>query len=125
MKHISFSWTTAALLAGAKTCTRRSWNDAYAKRFHAGDLVAAYDKSPRAGGKQIATIRLTRDPYQEFVRDAPPEDYQREGLAWMEERGVLIQRATPRQFWADWQAANTLEWVIRFEGVKGEQDGET
>lgn len=41
MRIISFAWTSPALLAGAKTVTRRDWDDSYARRFSAGELVAA------------------------------------------------------------------------------------
>ena len=118
---ISFAWTTPALLAGEKTVTRREWSDNYAHRFKAGDLVAAYDKNPRAGGKQIATIRLTCDPYLENTRDAPSSDYIAEGLKYLADNGVLIQGMTPFTFWAAWKAAELLVWVIRFEVVRKER----
>ncbi len=121
MNIISFAWTTDALLAGAKTCTRREWTDDFAKRFHAGDLVAAYNRNPRNGGKQIATIRLTRDPYPEFLADAPEDDYAAEGLAWMERQGLLVpvggKRIVPSRFWELWKWNNPLVWVVRFELV--------
>ena len=122
MKIISFSWTTPALLAGAKTVTRREWSDDYAKSFHKGDFVAAYDRGPRSGGKQIATIRLTQDPYQEHVASAPYQDYEAEGLAWIESKGLMIQGVSPYDFWLEWRDENPLVWVIKFEVVKYGQD---
>ena len=53
MKIISFAWTTEALLAGIKTCTRRDWNDDYARRFKNGEFCQAFDRNPRAGGKRV------------------------------------------------------------------------
>ena len=79
---ISFAWTTLPLLTGDKTVTRRRWTKDYASRFHAGDLVDAYDRSPRAGGQKVATIRLTCDPYRERLADMPEEDLAAEGGLW-------------------------------------------
>lgn len=90
MKIISFAWTTPALLAGRKTVTRRDWQLGYASGFHAGDLVAAYNRSPRHGGRQVATIRLTRAPYLESTKEAPPEDYEAEGLAYLDSIGAKV-----------------------------------
>ncbi len=55
---ISFAWTTAALLEGRKTVTRREWTDKHAAKFKPGDLVDAWDKSPRFKGKKVAVIRI-------------------------------------------------------------------
>jgi hypothetical protein len=115
VKIISFAWTTPALLAGRKKVTRREWSKDYAQRFKAGDLVAAYDKNPRNGGKQIATIRLTHDPYLERTDQMPGSDYEDEGLKYFEEQGLLFRGMTPQTFWRNWKAAKTLVWVIRFE----------
>ena len=119
MKIISFAWTTPALLAGRKTCTRRTWSDDYARRFKAGEIVAAYDRGPRNGGKQVAIIRLLQTPYQERVNEAPDPDYEAEGLQWMEEQGKLIQGLPPSVFWRQWQRDNPLVWVVRFELING------
>ena len=118
MKIISFSWTTAALLQGHKTVTRRSWSPNYARQFHAGDLVAAYDRSPRYGGKQVATIRLTQDPYLENTANMPEADYEAEGLAWMERNTMIIQGEWPNAFWDSWKDDAEDVWVIRFEFVE-------
>lgn len=53
MMIISFAMTVNAFLSGSKTVTRRFWKDKYAAKFHAGDIVDAYSKSPRNGGKKI------------------------------------------------------------------------
>ena len=82
MKIISFGWTWPALLAEPplrKTVTRRDWNVEYALRFK-GDLIQAFDKSPRFGGKKIATIRLIRSPYNEPIDLMPDSDYEAEGF---------------------------------------------
>ena len=118
MKIISFAWTTPAFKAGAKTVTRRSWSDSYAKSFRRGDLVQAWDRLPRAGGKRVGTIELTTDPYQEHVGLAHAEEYRCEGLAWMEQQGMKIQGVSPLDFWKDWQQSNEIVWVVRFKVVE-------
>lgn len=118
MKIISFAWTTEALLAWVKTKTRRHWNDRYARSFKAGELVQAYDKLSRAGGKRVAIVRLTRDPYQERTSKMGYADYYAEGLAWMETKGYLIKGVTPFKFFQNWIAADELVWVICFEVIK-------
>jgi len=119
MRIISFGWTTAALLAGRKTVTRRLWKAPYARRFHKGDLLAAYDRSPRIGGKHVATIRLTADPYLESTADAPPEDYAGEGFDYLTELGKNVDGMPPASLWRVWHWPQTAQmlWVVRFELV--------
>lgn len=123
MRIICFAWTTAALVVGAKTCTRRKWPPNWARQFHKGDLVVAYDRSPRYGGKQVAMIRLTQDPYRENTADAPDADYEAEGLAWMEREMLPIFQNKRRftfanDFWDAWKNEAEDVWVVRFELVK-------
>lgn len=81
---IAFAWTTAAFEAGVKFCTRRDWDDDYATRFHMGMVAQAWDYGPRNGGKVKGLIRLTVKPYKENTANMPDEDYENEGLGWME-----------------------------------------
>lgn len=126
MRIISFAWTTPALLAGRKTCTRREWDANYARRFKAGDLVAAYERSPRTGGKQVATIRLTADPVLEPLSAMPVTDYEAEGFAFFDEHPELLPKTKSviwaqrfgggvEQFVAAYANDPREEWVIRFE----------
>lgn len=117
MKIISFAWTTEALLAGVKKVTRREWSQPYAQSFKAGELIAAYDRSPRSGGKKVATILITDKPYQEYVGSANMAEYHAEGLYWMRQEGLTIQGLTPSEFWTNWQRRNPLVWVVRFKLV--------
>lgn len=108
MKIISFAWTVPPLLEGKKTVTRRFWNNEYARRFKKGDLVAAYNKSPRFGGKQIATIKLTCNPYKEFLSRMTDEEEKAEGGLW----------GSAKAF-ADGMGGKHLSvFVIRFEVLK-------
>lgn len=120
MRIISFAWTTPALIAGHKTCTRRDWRDDYAARFEAGALVAAYDRSPRFKGRQVATIKLTQNPYKESTADMPEDDWIAEGFAYMTYNGKQLKGLTPRQVWETWRADPLELWVVRFELVEPE-----
>jgi len=119
VKIISFVWTTAALVAGRKTVTRRDWTPQYAAQFRAGDVIAAYDRQPRYGGRQVATLRLIADPYLESTADAPEEDYEREGFAYSEEQGIKVDGLRPRTLWRCWHSPSygRRMWVVRFEVV--------
>lgn len=117
MKIISFAWTSDALLAGEKTCTRRDWKEAWARLFREGDDIQAYTLSPLYGGKRIAIIRLTCHPYQERTGQAPGADFEAEGLLWMERNDLLIRGQSPTYFWDRWRERNELVWVVRFELV--------
>lgn len=115
MQWISFGWTCPALLAGRKTVTRRDWKDSHAARFHKGDLVAAYDRSPRNGGHQVATLRLIADPHKESSALAPVQDYEREGFAYLEEHGFKVMGHRPKVLWRLWHLRPIDLWVVRFE----------
>ena len=125
MKIISFAWTTPALLAGRKTVTRRTWTPGYAAGFEAGDMVQAYDKSPRNGGRRVAIILLTADPDWAPMRLIPDADYEAEGFRFYEEYPEMMPLAAP---WPsmDWDVFNawrsqpTSMYVVRFKVVAAE-----
>ena len=112
MKIIAFSWTTPALLLGEKTCTRRDWNDDYARRFRAGELVTAYDRSPRVGSKAVGTIVLARAPY--YSDELPEEDFEREGFAVLTELGLKVNGSKPMDVWLSWKRYPEAQWIVRF-----------
>lgn len=126
MRAISFGWTTPPLLAGAKSVTRREWQDAHAARHHEGMRLYALNKDYRYGGERIAIVRLTADPVKEPSSMAPETDYADEGFAWFEqhphmlppnfrkrlgldERGELSRRA-----FRMWLSGDHVFWVVRF-----------
>ena len=123
MRIISFAWTTAPLLAGAKTVTRRHWQDGYAATFRVGERLLAYDRSPRFGGQPVALIELTEAPRKESSAAAPLSDYVAEGLAWMQERALRLgsgpEAPTARALWRLWHAFPEQLWVVRFRLVPG------
>jgi hypothetical protein len=84
---ISMAWTTNAYLKCRKRCTRRMWTDAYLaqwqKAWDEGRLYhSVYDRSPRNGGRQIGTLRLTCRPYREPLSQMPVSDLEAEGGLW-------------------------------------------
>lgn len=117
MSFISFAHTTPALLAGRKTVTRREWTDRHAKQFHEGDIVDAYDKSPRNGGRKVARIRLTQKPYQERYCDVLAPDFESEGFAYIKEQGGKVLGKSVDDLWEAWRSEKSWCWVVRFELV--------
>ncbi len=124
-KLISFAWTTPALLAGSKTCTRRDWDPAYAARFHRGEALQAYDRSPRFKGRHVADIVLTADPVLEPICAMPPEDWAAEGFEWLHTHPEAISAAAQRMFgdfsqerFGQWRRSGVSLWVVRFKLVR-------
>lgn len=107
---VSFAWTTKALLAGRKRCTRRMWNDEYFDRWvyawRAGRRVHdAYDRQPRFNGHKIGEIRLTCEPYREKLADMPDSDLIEEGGLWENKEQFIELFGSP----------DLMPVVIRFE----------
>jgi hypothetical protein len=99
MKIISFAWTTTALLEGKKTVTRRDWKDRYARTFHKCDIEQAYDKNPRCGGKKVAEIMLTAEPYRQWLHEVTDEDEIKEGHLWGSGKAYQEAMGEDRKLW--------------------------
>lgn len=125
MMIISFAWTTPAIVALQKRCTRRDWNDDYAARFHAGSVLAGYDRNPRFKGKQICVVKLTQKPYRERYCDVPDSDWQAEGFEYLTSIGARVHGFTPRELWDQWKADPAVCYVVRFEIVRLTVEPET
>ena len=106
---ISFGWTTEELLSGKKSVTRRDWTDGHAAKFKAGDIADAYSKLPRAGGRKIAEVRITKDPYKQLLSEMPDDHFEREGGSpcWEDKAHYLSCMGEDR-----------IVWVVEFELVK-------
>ncbi len=126
---ISFAWTTAALLVDPprKSVTRRDWQESHAMKFKKGTIVQAYDKNPRAHGRQFGVLEVTRDAYLEPTGNMSTDDYEAEGFAFFEENPYLLPDdpasvlSGHRSLWAAferWRQADEYMWVIRFEVVE-------
>jgi len=101
-----------------KTETRRYWKDSYARQFKKGDQIQAYDRNSRAGGKRMALLRLTQDPYQESLRGMPGNAWYREGFEYLQQMGAKMNGLTPSEFWEKWRQSDGVVWVICFELIK-------
>ncbi len=124
---ISFAWTTEAVLAGRKKRTRRYWSIEYAKRFALGSTHQGYNRLPRVGGNQIGVLTITQIPHMQQTTSMTEEDYELEGLKYMEEVGLYIPVRTidgkkvppmhPRRFFEAWKEANDNPIVIDFDFI--------
>ncbi|AVQ10684.1 Uncharacterized protein XB16_0337 [Leptospira santarosai] len=120
MKIISFGYTTAPLLAGRKTITRREWKDEYALTFRPGEIVQAYDKSPRFGGKKIGELKISWI-VKLYLRNMPDSDYEEEGFAWLDENPEFIHKnfilKDMWKYFRMWRMFGKESWAIKFEPV--------
>lgn len=121
MRIISFGWTSPAIVAHAKTKTRRQWKDSHAACFKKGDLIQAYNKSPQYHGERIEIIELTRDPYLEDIALMPDTDYETEGFAYLHAHSELISPSGREKFgncslyqFRQWRDQGGDYWVVEF-----------
>lgn len=131
MRAISFSWTTDAFRAGAKTVTRRDWKGDYAGALRAGDRLLALSKDRRAGGRPVGQIELTADPAYRPMATMPDSDYEAEGWQWLAEHperqparlfGMpLPAGAFSWEAFLAWRARPVSMWVVRFRVVTPER----
>ena len=117
MKEISFNWAVTAFLSGYKSVTRRDWKDSYAKTFKKGEIVAAYSKQRRFGGRKIGLIKLTQAPYKQSTANLTEDDWFEEGMEILEGEGRLIAGEEPSIFWLLWKTEPKDLWVIHFKMV--------
>lgn len=116
---VSFAHTTPALLAGAKSVTRRTWAPEHAAKFHAGMLVDAWDRSPRTGkGRKVATIRITRAPWRQDTGATGDDDWIREGFSWLVLNVGDSARDFAQNIWREWHAKPYVVYVVEFELVE-------
>jgi len=116
---ISFAWTAPALLAGAKTVTRRDeWTATHAEHFRAGQLVDAWDRLPRVKGAQkIGEVRVMKAPYRQRSDEIPPDAWHAEGFAWMQSYGNTDDIVRASHIWLGWREHPTDLYVLEFELV--------
>ncbi|MEW6062537.1 MAG: hypothetical protein AB1600_11420 [Bacteroidota bacterium] len=119
MKIISFAYTTPAVIAFEKNVTRRDWQLRTALAYNKGDIVQAWDTSPRFGGKKFGLIQLTEKPYEEQTCNAPIQDRKGEGFEFLHKHGILIAgKYDALDLWKAWMMMKDVtKWVVRFEVV--------
>ncbi len=128
MRIISFAYTTAAVIALIKNCTRRDWAAEYAAQFRGGELLKAYDRSPRFRGTHVGDVRLTCRPKYEPMAHMPDEDYVNEGFEFLYShpeflpKTIFGHKATRDDFsWEGfdrWRHNGESMWTVRFEIVQ-------
>jgi len=118
MKIISFASTTPAVQAGRKTRTRRDWSLKHAQSYSAGEIVQAYDKSPRQHGQRFGYIRLTQTPFRQSTALLCEKDWGLEGFDYLAEIGALVFGKRPIDVWNDWHDHPRDMWVVDFEVVE-------
>ncbi|NES20803.1 MAG: hypothetical protein F6K41_18185 [Symploca sp. SIO3E6] len=77
-------------------------------RIKTQEILEAYDRSPRNGGKCIGSLRLLCKPYQEALKDMPASDVALEGYPELS-KDEFINKFFPNI------EPTVLLWVIRFE----------
>ena len=135
-KIISFSWTSPALITDNKSCTRRDWDPDYAETFRTGQILYAYDRSPRAHGNRIATIQLKQQPVWQPLNEMPDDDYVNEGFAWMfahpdvlpktieqTPRDHFVRSVCSREGFERWRQSGEFMWTIRFALIELTEEG--
>lgn len=91
---LSFGKTTAEVLTGNKSVTRRQWSKRTIAMWQkAWDekryIHQAWDKSPRNKGKFIGTIVLQERPYLEKLSQMPEEDLASEGFPELDRQSFI------------------------------------
>ena len=122
-----------ALLAGRKSVTRRTWTlstaQSMTRQYEQGHAITAYRGNPRNGGEPIARLALTQRPVLRDVATMPQRDYEREGLAYIDEDELRQRLYLPaicrlldmpitdsaRQAFNAWRERGGNVWVIRFQ----------
>jgi hypothetical protein len=114
---IAFAYTTPALLAGAKTVTRRRWAERHARIFREGTRVDAWDRSPRIKiARRVATIRVLEEPRLERSDMVVLADWYLEGLEYLRAHGATdAEKALAERIWNGWVNHPHWLYVIRFE----------
>lgn len=129
MRILSFARTTAALIAGHKSVTRREWSattfaairrafDGAIARGERGLRVQAWSASPHRKGKKVGEILITSLTL-EHTHTIPDSDWEAEGFAYMAEHGIDLGREfSVAKCWESWRHDPDLTTaVIRFEVV--------
>lgn len=126
---VAFARTTAALIAGEKSVTRREWSgnhhDKVLKKLLAaqasgerGLLMDAWSAGPHRKGVRVGKICLLTLS-REKTADIPDGDYAAEGFAYMDRHGINVDKdLSCEQLWRLWRQNPTkITSVLRFELV--------
>lgn len=113
----SESLTWPAVVAQAKTVTRRNWKPSTAAWYRKGRIFDAYDKVSFHGGVRVARCQCTHDTYQECLGDMPDDDWAGEGFKWMNEHPLAIPEKAREHLWSlgDCSFEGFIAWRSTFQ----------
>jgi len=124
-RAISMAHTTPAVVAKAKSKTRRTWKEDYARKFKAGDILDATSMQYRFGGVHIADIQLKEPPYLENIGDWEGREeilYEEEGFKFLDDPNIMPEHAPLLKLAKIWIGSNADFWVIEFDTLKVDPD---
>lgn len=126
---ISFAWTTPAVVLGEKCETRRDWKPstiaAVWRAMEKGELVDAYSKSSRFGGKAFGKVRILKLVEEEDSRTIKSPSWRAEGFHVLQAIGAKISKSTAADVWRFWLEENDqTQTVVHFELVELNAYGE-
>jgi hypothetical protein len=114
--NISMAYVWQAFVAGVKNVTRRNWTPEYAARWMPRTLHNVYNRSARFGGQIIGQLRCLEVPYVEPTSIMPDNDYEAEGLAFLDAHPFLIP--SHHIDFERWRQDDELLYVLRFEVMR-------
>lgn len=126
---ISFAWTTPAVVLGEKCETRRDWTPAtiksVRKAMEKGELVDAFSKSARFGGKAFGKVRILKLVEDEDSSTIKAPSWRAEGFHVLQAIGSKIGKSSAADVWKFWLEENTdRQTVVHFELVELNAHGE-
>lgn len=66
-------------------------------------------------------IKLAYKPFVQPSDQAPPDDYEAEGFAYLSSIGAKVDGHSPEALWRLWHSHAMDFWVVRFEVVSIEE----
>jgi hypothetical protein len=83
------------------------------------DNLQALDRQVKFGGRRLALLELTSDPYKASTAGMTDEDWYASGFHIMESEGEVIDGETPGQMWLRLKSEAPEDlWVLDFK-VRG------
>lgn len=123
---LSTAWTTAAVVIGAKTETRRDWSqkqiELAQRQVDTEAWVDLWDKSPRFKGKCYGRCKFLRLVLDEPSREIPDNAWYREGFHVLTPMGAVFSKGWGApdvwRFWRTAQPGENLQTVVIFDRLE-------
>ena len=115
LRWMEFGWLSPAVVEGHKTMTLRDWGQVEGAQWRQGELFYAYDDPPSAGGRKLALLRVSTQPYEDTTAALKPAAFQGLGLEYaVAHRLAPPHGVTAVEMWESWHANPRRLWVVRF-----------